>query len=85
MLTTQQINSELKIVKMDTQKFKTVDGYYQPKGFSFKHPVLGYLSFTNSEHSDAPYTPRGGKKALQQILNDGGLLNFDNAKWLQEM
>lgn len=80
-MNTQQINNELQIVKLGSQKFKTVNGYYQPKGFALKHPELGYFSFD----TEYPYSPKGGKKALQSILDQGGLLNFDNTKWLQEM
>jgi anaerobic glycerol-3-phosphate dehydrogenase len=84
MLTTQQINSELKIIKLGTQKFKTALGYYQPTGYALKHPELGYFSF-EEDKKDYPYSPVGGRKVLKSILEAGGLLNFDNAKWLQEM
>lgn len=75
------INSELKVVKLNGQRFATTNGYYQPKGYALKHPTLGYFSFD----TDHPYSPRGGKKALEEILNNGGMLNFDNCKWLKEM
>lgn len=78
---TQHINIELKIVKLGTQKFKSIDGYYQPKGFALKHPELGYLSFDK----EYPYSPKGGKKAIQNIIDAGGFLNFDNCTWLHEM
>jgi hypothetical protein len=84
MLTTQQINSELKIIKLGTQKFKTEGGYYKPTGYALKHPTLGYFAFAE-DNNDYPYQPTGGRKALKNILEAGGLLNFDNAKWLHEM
>lgn len=83
-MNTQQINAGLKIVKLGTQKFKAVGGYYQPKGYSLFHSELGYLSFTE-DGGKVPYNPIGGRKALKSILEAGGLLNFDNAKWLQEI
>jgi hypothetical protein len=80
----EQINSKLSIVKLGTQKFKAIGGYYLPKGFALKHPELGYLSFVE-DGGEVPYNPIGGRKALKSILEAGGLLNFDNAKWLHEM
>lgn len=76
-----KINSELKIVKLGTQRFKTEGGYYQPEGYALKHPELGYFSF----EADHPYNPIGGRKALKSILDAGGFLNFDESRWLQEM
>lgn len=81
MLTTQQINSQLKLVKLGTQKFRTELGYYKPTGYALKHPELGYFSFD----TDYPYSPVGGRKALKSILDQGGFLDFDNTRWLQEM
>jgi hypothetical protein len=80
-MNTQQINSQLKIVKLGDQKFKTEGGYFKPTGYALKHPELGYFSFDK----DTPYNPIGGRKALKKILLDGGLLSFENSRWLQEM
>jgi hypothetical protein len=80
-MNTQQINSQLKIVKLGDQKFKKEGGYYKPTGYALKHPVLGYFSFDK----DTPYNPIGGRKALKNILESGGLLNFDDCRWLHEM
>ncbi len=79
-----EINSALQIVKLNGQRFATTEGYYQPKGYCFKHPKLGYFSFVD-DNKDYPYIPAGGKKALQEILDLGGLLDFDDCKWLKEM
>ena len=76
----QQINSQLVLVKLNGQKFPTVDGYYKPTGYALKHPELGYFAF---EGYDYPYTPVGGRKALKAILDAGGFLSFDDSKWLQ--
>jgi hypothetical protein len=83
-MNTKQINCELKIVKLGTQKFKTEGGYYQPTGYALKHPVLGYFSFTE-DNKDYPYNPIGGRKALKSIMEAGGLTSFHNVKWIQEM
>lgn len=76
-----EINSRLQIVKLGEQKFTAIDGYYKPQGYAFFHPDLGYLSMQPNE--DCPYIPQGGKQALQRILDQGGLVSFDNCKWLQ--
>lgn len=80
-MTIQEINSKLQIVKLNDQKFPTVDGYFQPSGYALKHSELGYFSF----NTDYPYSPKGGKKALKSILEAGGMLNFDNCRWLQPL
>ena len=82
-MTTKKINDNLKIVKLKGDiKFKTDNCYYLPEGYCFKHEKLGYFSF-KEDNTDFPYIPCGGIKALKSILAAGGLLNFDNAKWLQ--
>lgn len=84
-MTTQEINAELEIVRLKGDvKFKAPLGYYAPAGYCFKHKKLGYFAF-NTDDKNYPYMPCGGLKALQTILDDGGLLNFDNAKWLHEI
>ena len=81
-MTTKQINASLQIVKLKKQKFRTTNGYYQPEGYTLYHPDLGYITLDNDDY---PYIPCGGKKALQEILNAGGLLDYTNVKWLQPM
>lgn len=76
-----EINKKLEIVKLGTQKFKTIGGYYQPTGYAFRHRELGFFAFKG----DYPYIPRGGKQALQEILDAGGFLSFDNCKWIKAM
>jgi len=98
-MTTLEINAKLKIVKIEGKKFGTARGYIEMnKGYAFHVEGLGYFAFAadlapinflkramGRPMIDAPYTPMGGKKALQEILDAGGLLDFDNARWLQEM
>lgn len=75
------INKRLKIVKVENQKFKTIGGYFKPEGYTLLHPELGYFSFKG----DVPYMPKGGKQVLQDIMDAGGFLNFDNCVWLKPM
>lgn len=67
------INSQLQIVKLNGQKFPAIDGYYMPKGFTFKHSELGYFAFKGE---NCLYTPKGGKSVLQSILDAGGFMDF---------
>ena len=74
-----QINSELKIVRLKGNiKFLDVDGYYMPKGYCFKHPKMGFVSFDGV----MPYMPQGGKNALKSILEQGGFLDYDTITFL---
>lgn len=77
------INAALQIVRLKGDvKFLSKDGigYYQPTGYCFLHPEKGYFAFAGD---DTPYIPRGGKKALLQIMDKGGFIDFDTAVWLQ--
>lgn len=77
------INAALQIVRLKGDlKFLSKDksGYYQPTGYCLLHPDKGYFAFAGD---DTPYMPRGGKKALMQIMDKGGFIDFDTAVWLQ--
>lgn len=74
-----EINAGLKVVKLDGEKFKYKTGFYICEGFALKHEELGFVSFDGI----LPYRPHGGKKALTQILKDGGFLEFDTIKFLK--
>lgn len=79
------INATLQIVRLKGDvKFLSKDGigYYQPTGYCFMHPEKGYFAFAGD---DTPYIPRGGKKALVQIMDKGGFINFDTAVWLKAL
>ena len=68
----------LQIVRLKgITKFRHPLGYTKPTGYCFK-TEQGYLSFDGL----VPYMPVGGKKALESILNQGGLTDYDNVKWL---
>lgn len=81
--TTEQINSELQIIKLSGQKFAVnKNSYTMPKGFALQHPIFGFLGFADSI---SPYQPAGGKKALQSILDGGGFTSFEGMKWWKPM
>lgn len=77
------LNTGLKIVKLKDTRFEMASklGYYKANGFALHHPELGYLSFDG----EVPYIPRGGKPALQSILDAGGFVGFDGIHWVHEM
>jgi hypothetical protein len=54
-----------------------------PDGYAFKHPELGFLAF--NDKPDVPYTPLGGRNALQAILDAGGLLSFEDCSFIKAM
>lgn len=75
------INKELKIVRLNGKlTFRHGLGYINPKGYCFVHPEKGYLAL-GGDH--APYTPRGGKDALQSIQDTGGFLSFETMSWVK--
>ena len=84
-MTTLEINENLKIVNVKDKLFKCLGGYTQiTKGFAFHVAGLGYLAF-KGDGIDTPYIPCGGKKALREILEAGGLTNYDNVVWIQAL
>lgn len=82
-MTTQSINASLQIVKLKDQRFRVRGGYVMPDGYAFKHPELGFLAF--NDKPDVPYTPLGGRNALQAILDAGGLLSFEDCSFIKAM
>ena len=70
------MNLQITRLKGET-KFKHPLGYTKPTGYCFKTDK-GYLSFDGI----IPYIPRGGKKALESILAQGGFTDYNNVIWL---
>ena len=57
-------------------------------GYALYEEGKGYIAFSSDRDRYgilAPYTPCGGKKALQSILNAGGFVSFDGMEYVQEM
>lgn len=75
-----EINAALEIKKLDHQRFNVPGGYIQPNGYAFKHPEYGYLGFKDRH---LPYNPIGGKKALKEIVEAGGFIDFNDVIWLK--
>ena len=78
----ERINNSLQIVSLKNKYFPCSIGKYKTSGYAFYSSGFGYFGF---EHSGEIYTPRGGKKALQSIIDSGGFANFYHAIWFVEM
>ena len=81
---------DLEIKRITNLKFGTSKAYLKGNGFALHHKDLGYLSFKSSNDGlkygvKYPYSPQGGKKALQSILENGGFTNYDSVEWIQPM
>ena len=74
---TKMLNKKLTIKRIGSrERFKdTKSGkVFKKDGFAFHIPGKGYIGYRDEK--GMPYTPGGGKKALQQILDDGGFLDY---------
>ena len=81
-MNTAEINSKLQIVNIKGKRFRCPEGYYKiAKGYAFHVPELGYLAWKDTPFY--PYSP--SKKALQEILDKGGLVNFSLNVWVKEL
>ncbi len=57
-------------------------------GYALYEEGKGYIAFSSDRDKYGilvPYLPRGGKKALQAILNAGGFTGFDGMEYVQEL
>lgn len=57
-------------------------------GWALYEAGKGYVAFSSDRDQYGilvPYTPCGGRKALQSILDAGGFLAFDGMEYVQEL
>lgn len=59
----------LEVKNLKNYKFKDAVGVYSTTGFALYEAGKGFVTLDGEN----PYSPRGGKKTLLNILNDGGL------------
>jgi len=74
---TKMLNKKLTIKQIGSrERFKDTKSGKPVKlnGFAFHIPGKGYIGMKDGK--GMPYIPFGGKKALQQILDDGGFLDY---------
>lgn len=85
---TQEINKGLEIKRVNGLKFGNKKIYCMAKGYGLYHKDLGFLAFkedNKGQPAPKPYTPKGGKKALESILENEGLSSYENIEWIQPM
>lgn len=79
---TQEINSQLRIKSTKGFRFGNDKVQFETSGLSLYHSTLGFISFSKDKYGiNLPYIPQGGRKALKKILDDGGLLNYENVEF----
>lgn len=79
--TTKQLNAQLQIVRLDGLQFKAPIGVASTRGWGLYIEGKGYLKF-KSDPAFVPYAPCGGRKALESILEAGGLLNYNSMEFI---
>ncbi len=80
--TTKQLNARLQIVRLDGLQFKAPLGVAIAHGWGLYIEGMGYLKFKHDNASFVPYAPIGGRKALERIINGGGLLNYNGIEFI---
>ncbi|WP_304833948.1 hypothetical protein [Muribaculum intestinale] len=80
--TTKQLNAQLQIVRLDGLQFKAPLGTACTRGWGLYIDGKGYLKFKCDSSSFVPYAPIGGRKALESILEAGGLLNYNSIEFI---
>lgn len=79
-MTTKQLNKALEVVRLDGVQFNTPNGVAKIYGYGFYVAGKGYLQFNTDV---IPYTPCGGKEVLENIVQAGGFLNYNNIIFVQ--
>lgn len=77
----------MKIAKLNNAKFGNKSMYTKLNGFVLYKEGKGYIAFSHERDRYGiliPYMPRGGRKALQSILDQGGFINFDGMEYVNE-
>jgi hypothetical protein len=85
------MNNELifkqsKIKSIKGHRFGTARVQTESTGFALYHSEYGFLSMgTNIDpkfNIELPYTPRGGRKVLTELLQSG-LTDYNNITWVK--
>lgn len=69
----------MEIRNLKNYKFRDAIGVYTIKGFAIYEQGKGFVSLDNK----TPYSPIGGKKALQSIIDAGGFVG--NVNYIQAL
>lgn len=76
------------IKRLKNTKFGTKRLYTEVTGWAFYEEGKGYVAYSNDRDEFGiliPYTPCGGKRALQAILDAGGFCSFDGMEYVKEL
>ena len=84
---TKEINSQLKIKSVKGFNFgNNKIQFTATGGLGLYHPTLGFVSFSKDKYGiSVPYTPRGGRKALKEILDNGGLIKNNTIEFAKPL
>lgn len=82
-MTVSEINSGLKIKKLNGERFRSRfgGGTYVPVGYCLHHDKLGYLGFEDTPHT--PYIPCYGQRALEIFMEEGGISSAMHIVWIK--
>lgn len=78
----------MEIKRLKNAKFGNKTIYKVVTGYALYEEGKGYIAFSNLRDEYGiliPYTPCGGKKVLQSILDAGGFVSFDGMEYVQEL
>lgn len=75
------LNARLQIVRLDSYEFDTPKGRATVRGWGFLIPGLGFVKFKHDADA-VPYSPIGGKDALQSIIDSGGFIEYDSLEFV---
>ncbi|MCM1166747.1 MAG: hypothetical protein NC401_12145 [Ruminococcus sp.] len=78
------LNAQLEIVRLDDLDFATPNGSASVRGWGFYIPGRGYIAF-NHDNDFVPYSPIGGRDALQSIIDTGGFIDYNGIVFLNPM
>ena len=75
----------MKIIKLTNQRFGTPAFHIIKSGYALYEDGKGYVAFSSERDQYGiltPFIPRGGRKALQSLLDAGGFSSFDGMEYV---
>lgn len=79
------LNAKLEIKALKGLYFNTHKGICRfTRGHALFIPGKGFVKFKH-DTTAVPYTPCGGKKALEAIIADGGFVDYDSLEFVNSL
>lgn len=78
------LNAQIQIVNLRHYQFRTPKGICTLHGWGMMIPGKGFIKFKH-EPLPVPYSPIGGRKALQSIVASGGFLEYDSLEFVNSI